>query len=378
MAMSAIRILHINAGSKNFGGVSAFLLNLYRNIDREKISFDFLTPNKTTYEQYRAEIEGCGGHIYDLGINSSSFKGKKKLQKALSVFLSEHKYDIIQVNSGVLSFNYMVAKACRKYSDSIIIVHSHNNGGRSSLKEKFSAPLKSLLVKKADKLLACSLSAAEYMFPEKAAHNETVIIKNGIVPEKFAYSPEIRQQLRKELGIANKYVIGNVGRFVPQKNHSFMLDVFSQLLKKEPDAVLMLIGEGELTDEIKNKAAGLGIADKVMFMGLRRDIEKYYQAMDVFFLPSVFEGLGIVNIEAQAAGLHCVVSDVVPQFANAAGMIKFISLDDDKDVWIKALLENKDPVRQDGSVRIREAGFDISNTGKVMTEIYTQLMNNNK
>ena len=100
--------------------------------------------------------------------------------------------------------------------------------------------------------------------------------------------------------------------------------------------------------------------------------------MDVFFLPSVFEGLGIVNIEAQAAGLHCVVSDVVPQFANAAGMIKFISLDDDKDVWIKALLENKDPVRQDGSVRIREAGFDISNTGKVMTEIYTQLMNNNK
>lgn len=371
--MSEIRILQINAGSKNFGGVSAFLLNLYRNIDREKINFDFLTPNKTTYEKYRSEIEECKGKIYEFGINSSSYKGKKKLQKELSVFLSEHEYDIIQVNSGVLSFNCMVAKTCRKYSNAGIIVHSHNNGGRSSFKEMLSAPFKKKVVKNADKLLACSRSAAEYMFPEKEALNDTIVIKNGIDTQKFAFSPEVRQKLRRELGIENKYVVGNVGRFMPQKNHSFMLDVFSKLVKKEPDAVLMLIGEGELTEEIKRKANDLGIKDKVMFMGLKQDIENYYQAMDVFFLPSVFEGLGIVNIEAQAAGLHCVVSDKVPPDADAAGMIKYLSLSAPEEEWINALLEHRNDPREDGSKKIEAAGFDIISTCRNMTEIYTEL-----
>lgn len=373
--MPAIKILHINAGSKNFGGVSAFLLNLYRNIDREKFSFDFLTPNKTTYENYRAEIENSGGHIYELGINSSNYKGKKKLQKELKKFLSQHNYDIIHVNSGILSFNYMVAAACRKYSSAKIIVHSHNNGGRSSFKEKFTSPFKRFVVKNADKLLACSLSAAEYMFPKKEANQNTVVIKNGIDPQKFAYAPEIRNKLRKKLGIEDKFVIGHVGRFMPQKNHSFMLDVFAELLKKEPDAVLLLIGEGELTDEIKKKADDLGIKDKVMFMGACSDIENYYQAMDVFFLPSVYEGLGIVNIEAQDAGLHCVVSDIVPRDVDVAGMVKFLSNSDPAEVWIEALLENRNAPRADGSKKIEEAGFDILSTSKVMTDIYTELCN---
>ncbi len=368
-----VKVLQINAGSKNFGGVSALLLNIWRNIDKTKVNFDFLTPNVTTYENYREEIESGGGHIYQLGINSSKMKGKIKLQKALKKFLSEHEYDIIHVNSGVLLFNYMVASACRKYSKAKIIVHSHNNGGRSGIKEKFSAPLKSMLCRQADLLISISKSSSEYMFTKKA-QSQAVMVKNGIDAKKFAYRPEVREKIRKELDIENKFAVGNIGRFMPQKNHKFMLEVFAELLKKHPDSVLMLIGQGELAEQVKQQAKELGIGDKVLFLGQIKNVEDYYQAMDVFFLPSIFEGLGIVNIEAQSSGLNCVVSDVVAEEANAAGMIKYMSLKAPVEEWVDALLSYAGKERKDCSEMIVSAGFDIRETGKTMEKIYIDLM----
>lgn len=369
-----IRVLQINAGSKNFGGVSALLLNIWRHIDRTRISFDFLTPNITTYEAYREEIQNGGGHIYQFGINSSSLKGKKKLQRALKTFLDEHEYDIIHINSGVLLFNYMVAAACRKYSKAKIIVHSHNNGGRSGMKDKFSAPLKGMLCRKADLLLSISQSSSEYMFTKEKARNGTILVKNGIDAKKFRFRPEVREKLRRELKIDHQFVIGNIGRFMPQKNHSFMLEVFASLLKQCPDSVLMLIGEGELTDQVKQQAKALGVENQVLFLGRIKNVEDYYQAMDVFFLPSIFEGLGIVNIEAQSAGLECIVSDVVAAEANAAGMVRFLSLKAPVEEWVAALLSAKGQERRDCSDLIIRAGYDIAATGKALEKIYTDLM----
>ena len=160
-----IKVLHINAGTGIFGGVSAFCLNIYRNIDRNKIQFDFLTSNITTYGQFRDEIEQYGGAIYELGINAKPLTGKIKLAKALRVFLKSHKYDVIHINSGILLFNSVVADVCRKNTNAKIFVHSHANGGRTWTKELFSGLLKRSLVRRADCILACSESAAEYMFP---------------------------------------------------------------------------------------------------------------------------------------------------------------------------------------------------------------------
>lgn len=369
MEGKCIKVLQINAGSNNFGGVSAIVLNIYRNIDKSKVQFDFLTPNKTTYAMYRDEIKALGGRIFEFGINSKTFPGKLKLAKKLKEFLSENKYDIIHINSGALLFNCIVAKACKKYSNAKIFVHSHNNGGRNGFKELICMPLKKSLVKHSDLLLACSASSAEYMFP-KANAGEAVIVNNGIDAKKFAYNESVRKKIREEYGLSDNFVIGNIGRFMPQKNHEFIIDIFAEIFEKRKDARLMLVGQGELEESIKEKVNRLGLTDSVLFMGQRNDIDKLCQAMDVFFLPSLFEGFGIVNLEAQAAGLVCVTSDGVPNDADAAGNMKRLSLKLPHDKWIDSLLNIDTSKRTDLSDKIISAGFDIKETGKLMQKLY--------
>ncbi len=184
--------------SQNFGGVSAVLLNLYRNIDRTKVQFDFLTPNRSTYEMHRGEIEGMGGHIYELGIDSSKLQGKMKLYAALREFFRTHRYDIVHVNAGVLLFNCFCASAARRFTRSKVFVHAHSNGGRSGAKESVSLPLKKFLAGRADVTLACSASAAAYMFPQEELRR-TVILKNGIDARHFACGPICDRERRKIL-----------------------------------------------------------------------------------------------------------------------------------------------------------------------------------
>lgn len=367
-----IRVLHINAQSRIFGGVSAFCLNIYRNIDRSRVQFDFLTPNITTYGEFRDEIEGYGGHLYDLGINSSNTIGKIKLMRALKGFLKEHRYDIITVNSGVLSFNCAVASACRRYSDAVIFVHSHSNGGRSSAKETFSEPLKRYLVKQADQLLACSDSAARYMFPDSRI-KDTVVINNGIIVDNFRYDPGVRERLRRDLGLSDKFVIGHVGRFTREKNHGFLIEVLKSALAINDRAVLMLVGEGPLLDDAKKKAKELGVEERVMFLGSRSDVRDLYQVMDVFALPSLFEGFGIVNIEAQTSGLKCVTSTAVPAAVDVTGNVSRLSLDAPKDEWARELLSVPE-LRRNYSDVIKEKGFDMALSAEKLEKMYEQCM----
>ncbi len=365
-----IRVLHINAGSGIYGGVSAFCLNIYRNINRNEVQFDFLTPNRTTYGQFEEEIRGYGGHIYELGINSSTTAGKIRLRKALKKFLSEHTYDIIHVNAGVLFFNCVVASACRQYSNARIFVHSHNNGGRSRLKERLSYPLKLFLSKQADCQLACSVSAAEYMFP-KGTVPSTNVINNGIMADEFRFNPGVRMSVRDEMNLEDRFVVGHVGRFTRQKNHEFLIDLFAGIKEHRSDAALMLVGEGPLMDSVRARVREKGLEGDVLFLGARSDTARLYQAMDVFVLPSVFEGFGIVNIEAQTAGLKCVTSSVVPEAVNITGNVVRIPLDAPGQDWIRQICDTPS-ARRDYSEVTKEKGFDMVTSAVRLESLYKE------
>ena len=365
--MKPLRVLHINAGSRNFGGVSAICLNLYRNINRELVQFDFLTPNETTYREYASEIREMGGHIYEFGIDASKQRGKLQLIRKLKRFFAKKKYDVVHVNSGVLSFNALVAHAARKYSGARVFVHSHSNAGRNRLKELFSSPIKAYGVKQADELLACSKSAAAYMFPRKYA--EKAVLDNGIDVDSFRFDPDVREKVRTELNLQGKFVIGHVGRFMKSKNHSYLIRLFAEIKKVKENAVLLLIGDGELMDSVKQQVQELKLQESVHFLGQRKDMPALYQAMDVFLLPSKAEGFGIVNIEAQTAGLKCVVSDVVPEAANAAGLMVRKSLDAPISEWVDEIL-NVPKERKSQYEIIEEKGFNIKASAAMLERMY--------
>lgn len=373
--MTPVRVLQINAGSENFGGVSAIILNIYKNIDRTKVQFDFLTPNKTTYALHRTEIESMGGRIFEFGINSSTLAGKMKLIARLKRFLQKESYDVIHINSGVLLFNCVVAYACHKFCDVRIFLHSHNNGGRKLWKEKLSLPLKKCLERWADVMLACSDSAAAYMYTAKSA-KKTIIVKNGIDAAKFSFNVAVRNMAREELNISDSYVIGNVGRFMPQKNHVFMIDVFQEVLKKEPRAVLMLIGQGELLADIKERIHEQNLDGKVLFLGEQKDVSRLYQAMDVFFLPSIFEGFGIVNIEAQSSGLLCVASDQVPREADVTNSMIRLPLNVPLKEWSDSIMSGENVIRRNLSKDVISAGYDIKTTSSLLEKLYCKKAEN--
>lgn len=370
--MEKIRVLQIIAGSGGFGGMTAFFLNVYRRIDRDWFRFDFLKPDKTNLEPYRAEIEGYGGEILELGVNASSNIGKIRLYFALKRFLADRRYDIIHINSGKLMFNCTVEAACRRFSSAVIVVHSHSNGCRSEMKEKLSGPLKSSLAKGADVLLACSASAAEHMFPRNRL-SDTVVINNGIDAELFAYDPEKREKLRKEMGLTGRYVIGTVGRLAQEKNQAFLIDLLAEIRKEREDAVLMLIGDGPLMGQVREQAARKGVSGAVLFLGARDDAHDLYQAMDVFVLPSVYEGFGIVNLEAQASGLKCVVSDAVPESVDVTGNVARLSLNAPLDAWKQEVLSPAED-RRDRVRAVNEAGFDIGQAAETLARIYEKAL----
>lgn len=370
-----VKVLQINAGSENFGGVSAMLLNIYRNIDREKVQFDFLTPNKTTYAIYKSEIEAMGGKVYELGINSSTLGGKVKLSAGLKNFLRDKNYDVIHINSGVLLFNCFAANACRRYSTAKIIVHSHNAGGRTKWKERISEPLKKYLESKSDALLACSSSAAAYIFTPNSA-KKAAIIKNGIDIGKFSYDAAVREEVRRELKLTDEFVVGCVGRFMPQKNHALLMEVFSEIVKWKPNAVLLLIGQGELMPDVQEQVQKADLSDKVLFLGQRKDVNRLYQAMDVFTLTSRYEGLSVVSIEAQTAGLPCIVSRAVPEEAHVTDNIRFMRLTDPPELWAQAIIEAGNTPRRDTSPLIRKQGYDIKATAEELEAIYLNLARN--
>ena len=371
-----IRILQINSGSKNYGGVSSFLFNLYMHIDRECVQFDFLSPEITTYGLHKDEILQAGGRIYQFKLKGSSISKKVQFHKKLKKLIKENDYQIVHINSGNFFFNLLTAFAAKCAKVPVRIVHSHNAGDTNNvgIKKLLTMLMRPLLQKNATHLAACSELAARFMFPSKTVEAGKVqIIPNGIETDRFHYDKEIRENMRKQMGIEDKFVIGNVARFMTQKNHAYLINVFKLLSKQCDNAVLMLVGQGELQDKIKVQVKNLHLENKVMFLGQRNDVQDLYQVMDVFVLTSFHEGLPVTGIEVQSVGLPMVVSDTITKELKINEEVDFISLESDIQIWVDTILKYQDIERYDHAEKVAVAGYDINVVAEKMKRYYLKL-----
>lgn len=366
--MEPIRVLQENV-IMDPGGIESLLMNLYRHIDRDVVQFDFMLhrSQKGTFDD---EIESMGGRIY----RTEPFNPfhHQKYMKSMESVLREHpEYKIIHAHS---ELNYWPLKEAKKIGVPVRIAHSHNARSTINLKYFFLNYEKLFIKKAATDLFMCSTIAGEWSYGTKAvADGKCVFLKNGIEVEKYAYNKEKRSEVRSKMGFGNKLVIGHIGRFMQQKNHSFLIDIFKNVHDKYPKSVLILVSEGRLMDEIKNKVNSLGLTDAVQFLGFRDDVHELMQAMDVFVLPSLWEGLPFTLVESQSAGLPSVISDVISDEAIVTNVITKVSLKEKADKWADVILDiYQNTNRKDISDQVRDAGFDIVNTAKWLQEFYVK------
>lgn len=359
-----MKILHV-VGRMDRGGTEALLMNLLHTVNREQYQFDFVeqTQEECDYDQ---EILSLGSKIYRCP--HISLGSLKEYRKWWREFFAEHpEYRIVHGHSRGSAPIYLDEA---KKAGRVTILHCHSNSHGKGIKGLTRYIWQLPLRKLADYNFACSFDSGVSQFGK---NSEFKVIKNGIRTERFAWNPEIRARVRKEFGIENNLVVGNVSRFEEPKNHMFLVEVFAEILKKAPNARLMLVGQGSLEQQIRQKAAGLAVLDQIVFTGLRSDVNEILQAMDVFVLPSLFEGLGIVNIEAQAAGLPCFVSDkVVPPEVDVTDLMHHIPLEESPEEWAKQILAGVISVedRRDRSGEIVASGFDVRSTCKQLCEFY--------
>ena len=323
-----IRILHI-VQKMEAGGTQAFLMNLYRNIDRSKIQFDFLVEYEEK-EFYDDEIISLGGKIYYTNFRKTL--NVIKFKKTLSNILKDHpEYKIIHIHATAIG--KICTDVARKCGVKTIIAHTHNNNAVKDWKYYPKIILRKLYTNGPTDFFACSEDAGRYTFKNR----KFTVIYNAIDIDKFLFNQKAREDFRKELNIEDKFVIGNIGRLHKQKNQSFLIDIFYEIQKKKEDAILLIVGKGPLENKLKEKVRNLGINNKAYFLGNRKDVEKIYQGMDVFVLPSLYEGLGIVAVEAQVSGLPVIASTGVAKEANITDNIRNIDLNEPIDVWVEAI-----------------------------------------
>lgn len=364
------KVLQVNAGSGNFGGVSNFLYNVYKNIDRNKFIFDFLSPHETTYSTVRDEIEKLSGTVIELGVRYSKFY-YFDIYRKLKSFLKTNKYDIVHINSGILTFNLITAMAAKSAKVKKIIVHSHNAiKPKNKIDEFFINIKKKMLKHYATNFLTCSNLAAQCMFSKDT---KVKLIKNGIETDKFKFNIETRNKYRNSFNLKdNQLAICNIARFRHAKNHIYLLKIFEELLKREKNIVLFLIGEGELKHPIEILAREYGIIDNIRFLSVRKDISNIMSAMDVFVLPSVHEGLPLTGIEAQTNGLTCLFSDTITKEVGLTNICKFIGISE-KDVnkWVEEILNVKPVANREGFCDIvKNNEYDIKQTALELENIY--------
>ncbi len=367
-----IRVLQI-VGRMDRGGIENFVMNIYRNIDREKVQFDFLC-HYGREAAFNDEIRSMGGMIYEMpAIRDETHVYYWKLFeyiRGLNKFFKEHKeYKIIHGQMTNTASIYM--PIAKKYGVTTRIAHSHNSHGKVGMLGVVTDILKKPVFKYATDLFACSEAAAKYFYPENYIKAGKVkVVPNAVDAGKFRFDPEKRQKMRAEFGVEDNLVIGCVGRFRTEKNQVFLLGVLKEALKTEPTTVLLFAGDGPLEDDCKQKAAEMGLADKCIFLGMRSDVPDVMQAMDVLAMPSLFEGLPVTGIEAQAGGLSVIASTGIPDEMNVIDMVEFIGLEDGVNVWAEKLVEKAKLVKVDTFDKIKAAKYDIHTLAPWLQEFY--------
>lgn len=366
-----IRILH-SVSYMHRAGVETFLMNYYRHIDRAVVQFDFLC-NKELPGDYDEEIRALGGRIfYRPGFDLLC---EQDYVSFWEVFLRSHpEISIIHTHNGAKQ--YYPLQGAMKVGFPVRIAHAHGTGFVPDEKYEHRMALIKRLPQTASHYFGCSDMAGRFFFGDSCWEKQGTLIRNAIPSVSFAWNPSVRQDVRAELNIEGCFVIGHVGRFQEQKNHLRLLEIFMEVHHKNHNARLLLIGNGKLWRAVKSRAEELGVSDSVLMVGEQADMARWYQAMDVFVMPSLFEGLTLSGVEAQAAGLPCVFSDVVSRETQMTEPVRFISLDAPNSRWAEAILGYSAYPRIDTSSLIEKAGYNICVEAKRLQTIYMNLLSN--
>ena len=356
---SPLRVLQI-MGIVESGGVEAVIMNYYRNIDKNKVQFDFVM-HKGGNHRYVAEAQSMGAKVYEITpYNKNIFAFTYEIYK----IIKNGNYDIVHSNMNSLSGFPLLAAWLA--GARVRILHNHTTDSKAEgLRTILKRVLRPFARMFANQYWACSKLSAEWMYGKKVVNaGKVTIINNAIDLDKFAFNQEKRDVLRKELDLEGKFVIGHVGRFMKQKNHEFLIDIFAELVKQKEGVVLLLIGDGPLMEVIRKKVDTLGLTNNVIFLGVRSDVSDLYNVMDVFLFPSLYEGLGMVAVEAQINGLPVVASTEVPIEAKVSDDIKWIGLSVTAKHWASEVLCAKRLAFVETLKIVQKCIFDINNEAK--------------
>ncbi len=368
--MEKIKVLYFIDRMRH-GGIQQFAVEIVKNMDKNKCEIEFLLlddgqtyPLEEVLRELRVKFYKLKGVWFRTPLDI--FKQKRALE---NFFREHHAYKVVHMHSS--SKNFMVLKMAKKYGIKVRIAHSHNIGFQSKNKLKimlgnlFKKPLK----KYATHYFACSKLAGKWLFDGESVK----IVHNAVDYEKFKFHQGRRDELRKELGIEESLVIGNVGRFTNQKNHAFLIDIFEQIHRQNEKAVLMLVGIGEKEQEIRDKVEKLGLTECVKFMGFCKNTNELFWCMDVFLMPSLYEGLPVVGVEAQCTGLPCFMSkDVITEEAKIAENVQFVSLEKSAREWAEIILKSN-LSRRDTYEELKQAGYLIEQTVEELERFYREV-----
>lgn len=367
MMTEAVRVLHVFHGM-DCGGAENMIMNLFRCIDRSKVCFDFLVhTEKHCY--FDDEITKLGGKVYHVpyfnGLNYVTYK------KELDAFFADH-HDYVAVHGHLGSCVNIYLKAAKKYGI-YAIAHCHNSKPSEVSLKNIAYKYACIRTRSvADYFFTCSKIGSIYRYGKKIASSDKCkMINNAIDTGKYIVDDEQRKQIREKLGIReSQKVLGNVARFVKEKNQVFLIDVFAEVLKIDSSSVLLLVGDGPLRKDIEEKVQSMGIASQVIMTGVRSDVPDLLAAMDVFVMPSLFEGLPVTIVEAQASGLKCIISDGVPDDCMLTNDVVRIPLSENAEQWAKQIVETWSYSRTANTETLKEKGFDVETTSKWLANYY--------
>ena len=371
-----IRILH-SVSNMDRAGAETMLMNYYRNMDREKVQYDFLC-NKTKPGAYDEEILSLGGKIYHTpGLNPLKYGAYLDYMKEL--FEEHPEYKVLEVHNGPLGVYAL--HAAKKCGVPVRIFHAHGAKLTRDFKIVLKAFCKSRLAANLTHRFTCGERAAAFYFGKKVADSgDYELIRNAIAVDKFSFSLETRTRMRAAHGLTGKHVVGHVGRFMHEKNHPFLLDTFAKLKEIDDKAYLVLLGDGEFMQDMQEKAKDLGIEDFVYFAGNVSNTDEWYQAFDCFVMPSHSEGLPMVGVEAQAADLPCLFSTGVSREMALLDRAYFLDLSRGEEAWANAILKllGQAEDRRDRSDDMKAVHYDIATEAKRLQERYIELAGGNQ
>lgn len=365
-----IRVLHC-VSNMDRAGIETMLMNYYRNINKDAIQFYFLC-NKAKPGSYDNEIKELGGKIFHSpGLNPLKAFSYHKVVKKI---IKENKIDIVHVHNGALGLQALIA--AKSAGVKIRISHAHGTKIDKNLKLPLKLLYKTQLKRFANQYWGCGVEAIEYYYGKKVIENHNYyLLTNAIDENKFKYNENIRKKIRKELGINNdEYLIGHIGRFMAQKNHTFLIDIFKEVVNKNKKFKLILIGDGELQPLIINKAKELNLKNSIILTGNIPNTYEMYQAMDSFILPSLFEGLPVVGIEAQANGLNCLFSDTITKEVDITNKSTFMSLNTPASQWADKIIELSKMKRNKIGNEIKNHHYSIIEEAKKLENKYKELL----